>query len=259
VAPDFFRRGQFFSAYGDYIRANGVFSTVDSNGFFLITGMLLGSVFIKDIKIKSLFILLLSLGLFTTTLRTAWFTGALVLFVIFTRSNYKKAKNLIIASYLLFVILFIFIMIEPGFQSNNQWQELKTQRLLNSENILIRWELYKDNLKLIQEHPFGLGIVGSNYWNSMQKLNNLSLGPHNGFLGSAVRYGFIGAFLFLSWLASTCLFFLRNPKNLMDSSYLILLLMVVFILFNLFLDVSETKDMVFVSFVFQLGCLMPRM
>lgn len=263
VDPEFFRISSERLAFSTYTRANGFMLDEFDNGLFLtiLTSFIL---FQNRVwKRKLILCVIFGIGVLLTMHRGSWviFCCTIILFIaIQIIFRPKKIYRLVIFPlYLLILvisILFLFII--------NSGKELLIPEdfiydQLFRDSLLIRLDLAKFGVDIITRNPEGIGdfsfsAYGQLYYEEGLRFNQgYPLIIHNGFIGSAVKYGYLGGIIFILFTLSIIDFTLK--KNEMNKVYrkTILLIVVSFIMINLTQEFSSLGSFPILIFSFFLG------
>lgn len=204
--PYLLRIGDHRIAFGNIIRANGIFAAEYYHSYFLITAVAWVLVIVKKSWHQNILILLFSIGVFVSFQRMSWVILGLLLVLHFVYVKRVEMSRLLLAGLFIFsTILSLAISFEHEIRNSS----LVKDRL--SENVDGRAGYYSMVLDNIWQKPvwgFG-GRNNSVYFNAMYKITNKieratgeEGGIHNGYLAAMFYHG-IPAFVFMILFAVT--------------------------------------------------------
>jgi O-antigen ligase len=114
---------------------------------------------------------------------------------------------------------------------------------------------------MIQEYPLGIGGYSTSSYNQIAlrrgiPLNESGTGAlivHNGFLSAGVKYGILGLILFSLFMFTSVFNFLKNSVQKGKNWYPLLMIMVVFLIYNLTNDFSFLGTQIALSLAWLVG------
>jgi O-antigen ligase len=260
INPDFFRLGYIRGAFSGYYRANGLFTAEYDQGIFLILSIIV--VISTNLKrwMKIVFIIIACVAVFLTMHRLSWvaliFTLGMI-WLLYLRKN-------------LFTYLFVplILMVLALFALNVSWSQLAigkfgrnliTNRIL-ADTISGRLSQYKFSFYILKKYPLGIGGYSTSFYNQIAYNQGIPLGDdnvalvvHNGFLAAGVKYGILGLILFSLFIFTPILDFLKLSIREGKNWYPLLMILLVFLVFNFTNDFSFLGDQIGVALAWLIG------
>jgi len=178
----------------------------------------------KDIRKKIIYLLVVIIGsasIIFSGIRQVWIIYLLVNFVILISQNQISKKRAITFTLLFLVIVYNFFPnIKTEFHSLiNNWVEYMDEKRFNT-SVAERGEIYKANILIIQEYPFGIGENNfSKYKNKLISENKINKeiinnnNMHSEIFASLVEQGVFGLISFILVVLIPYLFFKKNYNN----------------------------------------------
>ena len=263
INPEFFHIGVFREAFSRYIRANGLFTAEYDQGFFQAAALLIVFQINRNKLLGFTFMLLSGAAVFTTMHRISWFAWVVALVIIgYSKFMIGKRDPTIIFLGLLTAIMISLI----GFNMLESSKFVNSLMVrLNQNTLVVRMDLNKFALNVIQKNPFGIGNYYTSYYNQLAFAAGMpfeyeenitfpvALIVHNGFLTAGVLYGVIGLVTFSLFTFSNIYYylirFIKDSKNFL----LPFGLSIVFLLFNITQNFSNLGTEMGIIFGLLLG------
>lgn len=252
--PEFFRISSNRVAFGEYYRANGLFSNEYELGIYLTYISAIILYWYKSVPAKFLIVGFLSIGVALTMHRGSWivFTTGILFYYFVSWYYFNKTQKNTITFIFLISIFTITVMsglainfpiwnIQDGFIYDRLYQDTLTGRK----------DLLGLGIYMVSQYPLGIGDYhteeywklysqyGLNYVNRSSQGLQIPLIVHNGFLSSAVRFGILGGVAFTVFTIASALYFLRNGGLKPGFRFVQLSICIAFILINISQDFSE--------------------
>jgi len=266
VNPDFFRLGVVRDVFAGYYRANGLFSAEYDQGLFLTLSMIVVMSMSFRLWMKMGLIAIFLAGGFVTMHRLSWIAMIIALGLIWFL--YLKTDMIIYITVPLLLLLLLFGAINTPWSKmaiGQFGEKLIADRVL-SDTLSIRISQYKFSFFMMQQYPLGIGdystslylqkaynhglTYGGRPWNSTQMTAYII---HNGFLSAGVRYGIFGMFLYSLFLLTSLYEFLKNSIQKGKDWYPLLMIVVIFLIFNATNDFSFLGNQIGVILAWLLG------
>ena len=261
VNPDFFRLGSIRGLFLNYYRSNGVFTSEYDQGMFLVYSIIVVMSTNLTWRIKIPFIVIVSAGVFVTMHRLSWvaliFTLGMIWFL------YLR-KNL-----LTYILVPLTLLVFTIFALNVSWSQLPIGKFgskLIANRILAdtlsgRFSQYKFAFYMLKEYPLGIGDYFTSFYDwvaysqgvSTDESGTRALIVHNGFLSAGVKYGILGLILFSLFIFTSILDFLKHSIREGKNWYPLLMILLVFLIFNLTNDFSFLGNQMGVTLAWLIG------
>lgn len=218
VDPEFLRIGLRFRAYGEAMRANGIYGAEYFQGSFLLTGLAIVLITIKSKFKKIPLVLLILVGIVCTFHRATWFITVLVLIMYMLMVIKMRLWKFAIICTVVSVVFYSYLTFNPDFFTEYEDTSFIEERLMVDTHT-DRLMLYEMAINRIPQHfLFGVGSPASDVYlqgvlragGSLDVAMGEVGGIHNLYLLIAFFQG-VPAALFFTLFCFTCLvFFLRR-------------------------------------------------
>ncbi|MDH3651007.1 MAG: O-antigen ligase family protein [Saprospiraceae bacterium] len=212
IFPYFMRMGDLRSAFGDTLRANGMFRTEYYNAYFMILGIAWTLRNITSAQLRIGIVVLLSLGVLSTFQRMSWLILSVVMliYVLFLNRPIRRFIPLGVVATALLMIVALFYY--NSFKNSSLVQD----RL--SDSIEGRYGYYSMVTDNIGQRPiFGFGGTNNEvYYQGMLQVTGMrerATGEagdiHSGYFSSLFYYGLPGLLFFLAFTVLAIWYFAR--------------------------------------------------
>jgi hypothetical protein len=265
VNPEFFRLGVTYGAFLDYYRSNGLFTTEYDQGIFLIMSIIVAMSMNIKWWIKIVFITICSTGVFLTMHRLSWVAMVITFGLIWYFYMQKNIFTNIIIPLLLLILVFGALNVPWSQMAIGKFgYGLITDRIL-ADTLSIRFSQYIFSFDMIPKYPLGIGSYsnpiydqealnqGIPFTGSSSNPENHAYVIHNGSLSAGVKYGILGLILFSLFFFTSAITFLGKSIQKNKNWYPLLLIIVVFMVFNLTNDFSFFGTQIGVAISWLLG------
>ncbi|MBU2627094.1 MAG: O-antigen ligase family protein, partial [Proteobacteria bacterium] len=261
INDQFFRFGTYEYAFGDTLRATGLFHGEYTLGFFCITSTLF--VLTSDRK-NNLVLTLNFIAVIFTFHRLSIGLLFVSYFLYFVIHKKNKKTYLSIFSILFFVLLSVsYMVIINNYNFSNLSQTIIYKERLKADTLSGRINQYKNATMIISENLFGFGSYHSKLYyiaaakigqlhytdtfdyDHRKKIGQVPIGyiVHNGFLGAGTRYGIMGLIAFFMFCTSTILYANRKYQQGKDkNSMTLLIICIIWFLYQTTQDFSELSS-----------------
>jgi len=221
--------GGIFGIYQYLIANTNIQGFIDQGTFALVLSIFTSFTFYqaiisKDIRKKIIYLLVVIIGsasIIFSGIRQVWIIYLLVNFVILISQNQISKKRAMTFTLLFLVIVYNFFPnIKTEFHTLiNNWVEYMDEKRFNT-SVAERGEIYKANILIIQEYPFGIGENNfSKYKNKLISENKINKeiinnnNMHSEIFASLVEQGVFGLISFILVVLIPYLFFKKNYNN----------------------------------------------
>lgn len=234
--PYFLRIGDARAAFGPFLRSNGLFSTEYYNSYFLIIAIGWVLVTIKNSRIRSVLILLFSIGVICSFQRMSWIVLSLILLFYYLVLKRAAIQRVILAG---LTILTLMTSTALFLYQDIRKSSIVQERL--SDSVDGRKGYYTMVLETFGQKPvLGFGDLNNEvYYENMLRITNSREraeaargGIHNGYLSNLFRYGLPAAVFFLLFLILV-VYYYSNAARYHNHFIVPLVAAVVFMIGNL--------------------------
>lgn len=269
IYSEFFRFGAERIAFGDNLRSTGFFYNEYTLGFFCIMAI---SLLLTSRKTNYFFLSINIIAVVLTFHRLS--IGLMILSILFyfgVNIHKKKVHSLVFLSLVLSASISYYLLVLKDFQVSNLYStDLFTERF-SQDTLTGRLDQYNNAINIIKKNPFGYGSYDTEeYVEASAEIGQLQyieefdydtktvsgkklvgLIVHNGFLGAGVRYGALGSISYFMFCFSTILYaYKKNKKN---DSFTLLMVCVVWFLYQMTQDFSFLSSFAAIYFALFLG------
>ncbi len=264
VDPEFLRLGVVRGAFFEYYRSNGLFTAEYDQGLFLVLSIIAAMSMNLRQWTKILFISIVCAGIFVTMHRLSWVALIITLGLIWC---FYLRKNWLTNTFVPLILMIIVIG-----ALNVPWSQmaigkfgynLVTNRIL-ADTLSGRFSQYQFSFYLIREYPLGIGSYSASTYDQVaysrgmpfvgtSAENRHAIIVHNGFLSAGVKYGILGLLLFSLFIFTSILHFLKYSIQEGKNWYPLLMIMLIFPIFNFTNDFSFLGTQIGVALAWLIG------
>jgi hypothetical protein len=265
VNPEFFRLGVTREAFLGYYRSNGLFTAEYDQGLFLIISIIVAMSMNLSRWIKIVFITICCAGVFLTMHRLSWVALTVTFGLIWFFYLQKNLLTYILVPLLVFIFVFGALNIPWSQLAIGEFgYELITNRIL-ADTLSDRFSQYQFSFNLIPKYPEGIGdysnpIYDQEAYNQGVPSEGSFLDPeyhalivHNGFLSSGVKYGILGLIFFTLFIITSIFDFSKYSLQKGENWYPLLMIMLIFLIFNLTNDFSYIGTQISILLAWLIG------
>jgi O-antigen ligase len=261
INPEFLRLGSFRSGFSSYYRANGLFSAEYDQGIFLILSIVITFSINMKSHIRFLFVLMACFGIFMTLHRLSWVALIITLggiWFLYLRRN--LVTNILAPLIIVLSILGALNVPWSNLAIGRFSAELINNRIL-ADTLSGRVSQYQFSLYMIRKYPLGIGSYYTATYNQEAYLQGIPSGEdgttavivHNGYLSAAIKYGILGLILFSLFTFISIFTFYKQSVKMSRNWYPLLMIMIIFVIFNLTNDFSFLGTQVGVVIAWLMG------
>jgi O-antigen ligase len=243
IDPYFLRFGDTRSAFGSFLRSNGLNSAEHIQGAIMVIALIITHDLYKNVWIKFGLSGLFTVAAFFTMHRLTWVIFSMVAIGILGFNNRKKFTFLIYST-ILFCLIGIMIFINFEFEINRAIANSDFSTRLFSDTLSGRIAYYVKTPDIVRAYPLGIGDYtnsGYLYWAIDSGILSTYYSVtviHNGLLATLVKFGIVGLICFVIFYAYVIAFSLDLYKTKHKTGLFLLLLCVVYLGYNATNDYS---------------------
>lgn len=209
----FMRVGEQRKAFGDVLRATGIFNTERINAYFLIIAMAWTLITLQNIRLKYLLTALFAAGVICTFHRMSWLVMSLVLFIYFVKIQKVGADRLVFAGLIgLTLALSVYTFFFQDIMQSTLVQERLTDHVDGRKGY---YTMVVDNIG--NQPVFGYGGKNNEvYYQAMLQVTgqiNRATGEdggiHSGYFSTLFYYGVPALIFYILFVVLAILYFYR--------------------------------------------------
>lgn len=221
IDKSFFRFGAERSAFGEYLRSNGVYSSEDVQTYFLVPGVILVLFTIKNKILRNSLVSLFLIGTIVTFHRMSLFVTILILTLYFIEVKKKKIWQMVTMGSILMGFIFLFSSVFLPITNKIKSQPFVQERLL-ADTAAVRIAFYNMAINELPNHwLLGVGSTKSDVYyygilsagGSKDAASGERGGIHNLYLGMAYFQGLPVTIIFILFLVISFICFLRLSRT----------------------------------------------
>ena len=209
----FMRVGEQRSAFGDVLRATGIFKTERINAYFLILAMAWTLITLQNVRLKYMLSMLFAVAVIFTFHRMSWLVMTLVLFIYFVKIQQVSPTRLIFAGLIgLTLVLSVYTFFFQDIMQSSLVQERLTDSVDGRKGY---YTMVIDNIG--HQPVFGYGGKNNEvYYQAMlqvtRQLNRATGadgGIHSGYFSTLFYYGVPALVFYILFVVLAILYFYR--------------------------------------------------
>lgn len=220
VDPLFMRTGEAKAAFGDTLRAFGIFQFDGELGAFQIFSLVVVLTRYSGV-LRFVLVLLLVLSVFVTFHRLSYvtlFSCMLIYMVFFSK---QKARAVLV------LLIPIVLVLSYDVYKSTHGGAAGIEQRITSDTVSGRIEQYRVTLDAIQKNPLGVGGYENPIYVNLMKAHGMvkwvpdgpnhshpeALEVHNGYLDVGIKYGMLGVFAFVALMVSMARYFWKRVSS----------------------------------------------